>query len=132
MKILKIFQDTKGQSMVETALILPIILLILFGIIEFGRIFNAYIIIGNASREGARHAVVGGSDSDIIGTINYNTSTLDATAISITITPSSANRVRGIAVTVKVDYDVEIVVPLISSILPSPFTLTSRTVMRME
>ncbi len=132
MKIFKVFQDAKGQSMVETALILPIIILILFGIIEFGRIFNAYIIIGNASREGVRHAVVGGSDLDIIGTINYNTSMLDAENLSITITPISANRVRGTAVTVQVNYDIDIVVPIISSIIPNPFTLTSKTVMRME
>ncbi|MEQ8198647.1 MAG: TadE family protein, partial [Clostridiaceae bacterium] len=39
--------------MVETALVLPIIILIVFGIIEFGRILNTYIVLTNASREGA-------------------------------------------------------------------------------
>jgi Flp pilus assembly protein TadG len=43
----------RGQSMVELALVLPLLLLILFGIVDLGRVFNAYIAITNASREGA-------------------------------------------------------------------------------
>ena len=43
----------RGQSLVELALVLPFMLLILFGIVDLGRVFNAYIVITNASREGA-------------------------------------------------------------------------------
>lgn len=45
----------KGQSLVELAIILPILLIILLGIIDFGRVFYAYVTITNASREGARY-----------------------------------------------------------------------------
>ena len=52
-------RNSKGQSLVETALVLPLLLLIVFGTIEFGRVFNAYLVVSNASREGARAAAVG-------------------------------------------------------------------------
>jgi len=45
----------KGQSLVELAIILPFLLMILLGIIDFGRVFYAYVTITNASREGARY-----------------------------------------------------------------------------
>lgn len=44
----------KGQSAVEIALLLPILILILMGIIVFAFIFNANIQVSNAAREGAR------------------------------------------------------------------------------
>ena len=43
-----------GQSFVEMALTLPIILLIFFGMIEVGFAAHSYLVITNASREGAR------------------------------------------------------------------------------
>lgn len=45
---------TEGQSLVEFSLVLTPLLLILLGIIQFGFIFNSYITIANATREGAR------------------------------------------------------------------------------
>jgi Flp pilus assembly protein TadG len=44
----------KGQSMIEFALLLPILVLIIFGVLELGRAFFAFIAISNAAREGAR------------------------------------------------------------------------------
>jgi Flp pilus assembly protein TadG len=44
----------KGQSLVEFALLLPILVLIIFGVLELGRAFFAFIAISNAAREGAR------------------------------------------------------------------------------
>ena len=40
----------KGQGLVEFALILPLLLLMFFGILEFGRIFQAYITVQHAVR----------------------------------------------------------------------------------
>jgi hypothetical protein len=50
---------TRGQSLVEFALILPILLLLILGIIEGARIIWAYITVQNAAREAARYAVTG-------------------------------------------------------------------------
>ena len=51
-----------GQALTEFALVLPLLLLIIFGIIEFARIFQAYMVIVNAARFGVRYGVTGEYD----------------------------------------------------------------------
>ena len=58
--IQKIKSPTKGQSLLEFALMLPILLLIVIGVIEFGRIFLLYTEASNAAREAARYGVAAG------------------------------------------------------------------------
>jgi Flp pilus assembly protein TadG len=53
-----IVRDTAGAAMVEFALILPFLLVLLFGIIEFARAWNTRQVLTDAAREGARVAVV--------------------------------------------------------------------------
>ncbi len=47
-------RDQQGQSIIEFALILPLMVLFVVGIFELGRAFFAYIAISNAAREGVR------------------------------------------------------------------------------
>lgn len=58
-------KDQRGQALVELALVLPVLLVLFMGTVEFGRIFHSYLVITNASREGARVAVLGGADTAI-------------------------------------------------------------------
>lgn len=44
----------RGQSLVEAAVILPILLLLVAAVVDFGRAFDTYIVLTNAAREGAR------------------------------------------------------------------------------
>ncbi len=54
------FQNkTRGQAMVEFLLALPILLFILFGIVEFARLTFAWMAVQNAARFGIRYAVTG-------------------------------------------------------------------------
>lgn len=53
--------DDAGQSLIEFALVLPLVLLLLIGILDLGRGFQAYVSLGNAVREAAREATVHGS-----------------------------------------------------------------------
>ncbi|MFQ6001456.1 MAG: TadE/TadG family type IV pilus assembly protein [Anaerolineae bacterium] len=48
----------KGQSLVEFAFIIPVLILILMGVFDFGRAFYAYNAISNAAREGARYGTI--------------------------------------------------------------------------
>lgn len=48
-------REQSGQSLVELAIILPVLILILVGIMDLGRVFYAQIVITNAAREGARY-----------------------------------------------------------------------------
>jgi Flp pilus assembly protein TadG len=53
----------RGQALAEFALVAPIFFLLLFGIIEAGRFIFYYEILNNATREGARYAIVHGMNS---------------------------------------------------------------------
>jgi len=52
-------QRGKGQTLAEFALTLPILLLLLFGIIEFGRLFQSWVTLQNAARTAVRYASTG-------------------------------------------------------------------------
>jgi len=58
-KIKKLIKNNKGASAVEFALILPILVMMVFGIFQFGIAFNNWIALTHAAREGARLAAVG-------------------------------------------------------------------------
>src|SRR3954451_20440555 len=53
----------RGQALVEFALVLPILLLMIFGIVDAGRLIFTYNTISNAARDGARVAIVNQSPS---------------------------------------------------------------------
>ncbi len=125
-------KDKRGQAMVELALILPVLLLILMGIFEFGRVFNAYLIVNHAAREGARSAAVGSEDYAVIQTITDSMFYLDNTNATINITPSKSSRTRGNPVTVNLDYQIDLIVPVIENLVPNPLHLKAQTVMRVE
>ena len=57
-------RDT-GAAAVEMALVLPLLLLVICGIIDFGRMFNAQITLTQAAREGARAAAYGQTSAEI-------------------------------------------------------------------
>ena len=51
-------QRSKGQAMVEVALVAPLFFMMVFGVIDIGRVIWANDVVGNAAREGARWASV--------------------------------------------------------------------------
>ena len=51
-------KSEKGQAMVEMALVLPILLLLVGAIVDFGWLFYSQLALNNAAREGARYAVI--------------------------------------------------------------------------
>lgn len=128
--IKKIHRNDKGQSMVEMAIILPVLLLILFSIFEFGRILGAYMLVHDLARDGVRYGVVGMSDQSIKDHIMEHDSFLSISSDDINITPSI--RSLGSALTVGIDYEIEIITPIISSIVPNPINLRAEYVMRVE
>lgn len=58
MKISNQISSKKGQAMVEFAFVLPLLLLLILAMIEFGRVLNAQMVITQAAREGARVGAV--------------------------------------------------------------------------
>lgn len=62
----KKFKGAKGQSLVELALTLPILLILLLGLVELGFALRAYLVLVNVSRETARYASRGAYQPDEI------------------------------------------------------------------
>jgi Flp pilus assembly protein TadG len=60
-------KDERGQTMTEFALVLPILLVLLLGIVQFGVAFNNYVSLTDAVRAGARVAAVSRNSSDPSG-----------------------------------------------------------------
>jgi Flp pilus assembly protein TadG len=63
-RVLVKWHSQSGQSLLETALTLPLILLIAVGILEFGRAFQTWQVVTNAAREGARVAILPNATTD--------------------------------------------------------------------
>ncbi|MGN7297719.1 TadE/TadG family type IV pilus assembly protein [Ferdinandcohnia sp. SAFN-114] len=137
-------KSQKGQSLVETALILPIILMILFGITDFGRIFHAYLTLDHAGREAARVATVGSDLGTIQTTISNATDTLESDDPSnpkmvgktvyfgsTVVTDASATPTSGEEVKIELTYEVDFLTPIIGQII-GEFDLKDTTVMRVE
>jgi Flp pilus assembly protein TadG len=83
-----------GQAFVELALVLPVLLLLLLGVIQFGNVFRDYIALTDATRVGARQASVSRSilpDSSriplVVSKVQRAAVNLDASKMTITVTP---------------------------------------------
>ncbi|MFZ5650950.1 MAG: TadE/TadG family type IV pilus assembly protein [Bacillota bacterium] len=125
-------KDQRGQALVELALVLPVLLVLFMGTVEFGRVFHSYLVITNASREGARVAVLGGADSAISSRVGQVTGSLDSARLQTTVTPAPADRKSGALATVEVRYRVNLVFPLFDVFIPDPLPIRSSTTMRVE
>jgi len=64
----RLFRNERGAALLETAITLPIILLVSVAIFEFGRAFQTWQVLTNAAREGARVAVISGTTSEQVRT----------------------------------------------------------------
>ena len=137
----KALQREQAQSLVEFALIVPMLLILVFGVIDFGLGLRAYISVASATREGARFATVGnppgtfsgggtgecnGTTSTttvgrVCGTINglnlvnvqnVKVETCDTASPPVCVAASSANMLSGKSVRVTADYRYHYITPV--------------------
>jgi Flp pilus assembly pilin Flp len=132
MKLLKRFKKNEnGQTLVEFALILPIMIVLLLGTIQFGFILNGQITVTSAAREGARLAVVN-VDDDLVKDRVGNA------AVALLLNVDKNNGIvinRDLAdgmLSVNVEGTVKIIVPLIGTFTGNSFTLSAESIMRIE
>jgi Flp pilus assembly protein TadG len=96
----------RGAAAVELAILLPLLLLILFGIIDFGRMLNTQIKVTEAAREGARAVSVGASSAAVDSRIGAVMGGLDG------VTVSSVECAGGGDATVTVSYAFDLITPV--------------------
>lgn len=89
--IQKLKQGEGGQDYVEFAVIVPILMLIIMGLVDFGRVFNAWLVITHGAREGARVAAVGYDDDAVRDRVDQVTANF---APYITIDPPMVDGTR--------------------------------------
>ena len=139
----------KGQALVEFALLVPIFLMLLFAVVDFGMGFHSWITVTNSAREGARLGAVQATTAQIIVRVQDTSDLIDEdTKMTVTVAcgPSSDPPPTGTctsqpaeSVVVRVDYDYDLITPLASlvaflscDIIGPTLTLSSTGEMRLE
>jgi Flp pilus assembly pilin Flp len=121
-----------GAAAVEFALLLPLLVLLLFGFIQFGLAFNTRIQATNAAREAARQAVVGIDDWNDVGGVQFWQIVRDRAGVSsISNCSFDTDDVVGGTLTVKFDFPLKLEIPFLPS-PPSWQTGTAQASMRIE
>ena len=132
-------RQSKGQSLVEFALVLPLLLILIFGVIEFSILMYDKAVLTNASREGARAGIVATSPRPTDAAIKKVVDdycltyliTFGTASLTKTVTPPPY--VSGQPLSVQVDYPYQfLVVPNFITTMAGGVTLTATTVMRIE
>lgn len=105
------WMPTSGQSLVEFGLMAIVLVTVLVGIVDFGRVLMVQHIITNAAREGAHAAILGNMDSAQVRTEverYLQQGGLDIDRATITVT--GANASSGQPVVVEVEYPVDSII----------------------
>lgn len=113
-----------GQGLVEFSLLLPVMMIIIFGVIDFGMGLRSYISLTNATREGARFAAVGNpagsfpsqcdgsTNTTVVGRTCVAIEGLDLSNVTDIEVDYPEGQEPGNSVVVSADYTYEYITPL--------------------
>jgi Flp pilus assembly protein TadG len=131
-----------GAELIEMAIVLPLLLLVILGIVDFGFMFQRYVVLTNAAAEGARVASLPGyTTADVISRVaSYATNggitgTVSAVSTPVTLPGSDGGTWPGRQVTVTYVYTFNYIGPIASFFGSGPngtVTLRSRATMRRQ
>lgn len=123
--------EERGAVAVEMALLLPVLVLLLLGIMEFGRAYNAQVTLTNAAREGVRVMAITNVRADARTAASNAMTTLQVTSTNPTFTfttspvTSPATCAAGRQVAMSITYTLDTLTGI-----AGPFTMTGRGVMQ--
>jgi len=115
--------DERGASMVEAAIVLPILVLLIFGVVEFGLAFNAKVTLTHAAREGVREYALNNDLGAATDKVKFAADGLDPALLGVSATAC----VDGDQTELTVQYPYSYDIPFWGS---STFTMESKGVMR--
>jgi hypothetical protein len=122
----------RGQALVEFAFVVPIFLMLLLGIVDFGMAFKAWISITNAAREGAR---IGAVHADCAAVVDRTVETSADLLTPADVTVDNCEGDPGESVVVTVAYDYEYITPLgafVEGLSGGPLHMEASADMRLE
>ena len=123
-------RHTEGTSAVEFAIILPVFLVLVCGVMDFGNLYYQTHLVNEAARAGARTASVEQTLANAYKDVGTVVHKFDST-LSYTVTPNPP--VSGSDVKVAVKKTITYVTPMIREFLPASFnSVTGTSVMRVE
>ena len=100
-------RTNSGQALVEFAVVVPILILLILGLVDFARAWNTYQVITDAAREGARTAVIDNptiTEADVLATMTSAMSRAGLNTAYATVTITGFRSGRGNPATVQIDY----------------------------
>lgn len=129
--------NNRGQSMVELALVMPILLLVVCGIIDFGWLFSNNMITSYASREGARLGTIVADQSDAVAQVKDRvmevTPAFAHGGLTVTTTFTNTASPADGDVKVSVSYTFPLLTPFAQTIFgKTSYTTTSACQMKAE
>lgn len=119
-------EKDSGAAAVELALVLPVLLLLICGMVDFGRAYNARMTLSNAAREGVRVFALGGTQEEA-------TQRAQDTAVGLSVTSvtfDSSSCTFGAKTTVTVTAAFGYLTPAIADLSPGLSSLSADGVMR--
>ena len=122
----------RGAAAVEFALVVPVLLVLVLGIAEFGRAYNIQTTLSGAAREGARVMALDNSTSPIAAATTKTIAaapTLGLSAGQISISPSTCVVAAGAGVPQTVTVTVTYPMTFLTTFFGSSITLTGKGVM---
>ncbi len=82
------FAEDRGAAAVEFALVLPLLLVVVFGLVDFGRAYSMQISLTQAAREGVRVAALGGSAADATTRTTNAAAPVNGITVGVTTCPA--------------------------------------------
>lgn len=128
----KLLRSERGQTMVETAIVLPVVVFMLVAMVDAGRVFHAWLVVTNSAREGARAGAARQSESVVTTRIETSMNGWLCTDAETTCTTTNVLGASGTPVQVQVDRDVTLLSPLIAAFWGNVVTLTGDATMQLE
>lgn len=132
-------QRDRGAAAVEFALVVPILITLCFGIIDFGYLINRVSLVNNAARDAARVGSLNGTQAEIVAAANGALSGISGATVTVTCRkPDGSNcgsydadSVAGGTTIVTISYEHDMITP-VASVFTSQVDVSETAEMRIE
>lgn len=135
-------RSERGAELIEMALVTPVLLLLVMGIVDFGFLFQRWVVLTNAAAEGARVATLPGYTAvdaqnrvQAYATNGGVTGVVTAVAVPVALPGAGGGTWPGMQVTVTHVYNLQYITPIIALVggsSASNITLRARSTMRSQ